>query len=65
MPVGALVRSVLVVSIQGHYRVVELNTTFGEVLTCLIRAISSIPSLVGARAAGPQAAASPWTATVD
>ena len=33
MPVGALVRSVLIVSIQGHYRVVELNTTFGEVLT--------------------------------
>jgi hypothetical protein len=33
MPVGALVRSVSIVSIQGHHPVVELNTAFGEVLT--------------------------------
>jgi hypothetical protein len=33
MPMGALVRSVPIVSIQGHHPVVELNTAFGEVLT--------------------------------
>jgi hypothetical protein len=33
MPVGALVRSVPIVSIQGHHPVVELNTASGEVLT--------------------------------
>jgi hypothetical protein len=33
MPIGALVRSVSIVSIQGHHPVVELNTAFGEVLT--------------------------------
>ena len=33
MPVGALVRSVPIVSIQGHHPVVELNTAYGEVIT--------------------------------
>ena len=33
MPVGALVRSVPIISIQGHHPVVELNTAHGEVLT--------------------------------
>ena len=33
MPVGALVRSVPIVSIQGHHPVVELKTASGEVLT--------------------------------
>jgi len=33
MPVGALIRSVPIVSIQGHHPVVELNTASGEVLT--------------------------------
>ena len=33
MPVGALVRSVPIFAIQGHYPVVELNTGSGEVLT--------------------------------
>lgn len=33
MPMGALVRSVPITSIQGHHPVVELNTAFGEVLT--------------------------------
>lgn len=33
MPVGALIRSVPIVSIQGHHPVVELNTAWGEVLT--------------------------------
>jgi hypothetical protein len=33
MPVGALVRSVPIVSIQRHHPVIELNTACGEVLT--------------------------------
>jgi len=33
MPVGALVRSVPIISIRGHHPVVELNTAYGEVLT--------------------------------
>ncbi len=33
MPVGALVRSVPITSIQGHHPVVELKTASGEVLT--------------------------------
>ena len=33
MPLGALVRSVPIVSIQGHHPVVEMNTASGEMLT--------------------------------
>jgi hypothetical protein len=33
MPVGALIRSVPIVSIRGHHPVVELHTASGEVLT--------------------------------
>ena len=33
MPAGALVRSVPIISTQGHPPVVELNTAYGEVLT--------------------------------
>jgi hypothetical protein len=33
MPVGALIRSVPIASIQGHHPVVELKTASGEVLT--------------------------------
>jgi hypothetical protein len=33
MPVGALVRSVPIVSIKGHHPAVELNTASGEMLT--------------------------------
>jgi len=33
MPVGALIRSVPIVTVQGHDRVVELNTAYGEVIT--------------------------------
>jgi hypothetical protein len=33
MPAGALVRSVPIVSIEGHYPVVELSTAFGERLS--------------------------------
>jgi len=33
MPAGALIRSVPIVSVRGHDRVVELNTAYGEVIT--------------------------------
>src|ERR1700674_5382736 len=33
MPVGALVRSVHIISIQTHHPVVELKTAYGELLT--------------------------------
>ena len=33
MPAGALVRSVPIISIQRYHPVIELNTSYGEVLT--------------------------------
>src|SRR5262249_37329779 len=52
MPVGALVRSVPIVSIQGHYPVVELSTPSGEVLTFTVSdaaEIKRIQNLQGGR----------------
>jgi hypothetical protein len=42
MPVGALVRSVPIVSIQGHHPVVEMSTASGEILTFTVTDTSEI-----------------------